>query len=81
MTPKTSVLSLATSTRRDLMHLYVKLMLPSSVVIRRLQGDAPAIELAFGYSRSNTLLKSFLTRTHQRVARIAKPDTDLLSVP
>jgi LysR family transcriptional regulator, hca operon transcriptional activator len=78
MTPKTSVLSLATSTGGvTRTPLHVKLMLPSSVVIRRLQG-APAIELVSGYSGSNTstLVKSFLTRIHQLVARLAKPDTD-----
>jgi LysR family hca operon transcriptional activator len=74
-----SVFSLVTSTGGvTLMPLYVKLMLPSSVVIRRLQGDAPTIELVLGYSRSNTsaLVKSFLTRTDELVARVAKPDAD-----
>jgi LysR family transcriptional regulator, hca operon transcriptional activator len=55
MTPKTSVLSLVTSTGGvTRTPLHVKLMLPSSVIIRRLQGDAPAIELVLGYSRSDT---------------------------
>jgi LysR family transcriptional regulator, hca operon transcriptional activator len=77
-----SVLSLVTSTGGvTLMPLYVKLMLPSSVVIRRLQGEAPTIELVLGYSRSNTsaLVKSFLIRTDELVARVAKPDADFLS--
>jgi LysR family transcriptional regulator, hca operon transcriptional activator len=44
-----SVLSLVTTTGGvTLMPLYVMLMLPSSVVIRRLQGDAPTIELVLG---------------------------------
>jgi LysR family hca operon transcriptional activator len=78
-----SVLSLVTSTGGvTLMPLYVKLMLPASVVIRPLQGDVvPTIELVLGYSRSNTsaLLKRFLARTDQLVARVAKPAADFLS--
>jgi LysR family transcriptional regulator, hca operon transcriptional activator len=79
-----SVLSLVTSTGGvTLMPLYVKLMLPSSVVIRRLRGDAPTIELVLGYNRSNTsaLLKRFLARADQLVASVAKPDADFLSLP
>jgi LysR family transcriptional regulator, hca operon transcriptional activator len=79
-----SVLSLVTSTGGvTLMPLYVKLMLPSSVVIRRLHGEAPTIELVLGYNRSNTsaLLKRFLARTDQLIANVAKPDGDFLSVP
>ena len=70
-------MSLVTSTGGvTLLPLYVKLMLPSSVVIRPLQGEAPTIELVLGYSRSNTsaLLKRFLARADQLVARVAKPD-------
>jgi LysR family hca operon transcriptional activator len=76
-----SVLSLVTSTGGvTLMPLYVKLMLPSSVVIRPLQGEAPTIELMLGYSRSNTsaLLKRFLARADQLVFRVAKPDAENL---
>ena len=78
-----SVLSLVTSTGGvTLLPLYVKLTLPASVVIRPLQGDVPTIELVLGYSRSNTsaLLKRFLARADQLVARVAKPDADFLSV-
>jgi len=77
-----SVLSLVTSTGGvSLLPLYVKLMLPTSVVIRPLQGDVPTIELVLGYSRSNTsaLLKCFLARADQLIARVAKPDADFLS--
>jgi len=77
-----SVLSLVTSTGGvSLLPLYVKLMLPASVVIRPLQGDVPTIELVLGYSRSNTsaLLKCFLARADQLIARVAKPDADFLS--
>ena len=78
-----SVISLVTSTGGvTLLPLYVKLMLPASVVIRPLQGDVPTIELVLGYSRSNTsaLLKRFLARADQLIARVAKPDADFLSV-
>jgi LysR family transcriptional regulator, hca operon transcriptional activator len=78
-----SVLSLVTSTGGvTLMPLYVKLMMSPSVVIRPLQGDAPTIELVLGYSRSNTsaLLKRFLARADELIARVAKPDADFLSV-
>jgi LysR family hca operon transcriptional activator len=74
-----SVLSLVTSTGGvTLLPLYVKLMLPSSVVIRPLQGEAPTIELVLGYSRSNTsaLLKRFLARADQLIASVAKADAD-----
>lgn len=74
-----SVLSLVTSTGGvTLLPLYVKLMMPSSVITRPLQGEVPAIELVLGYSRSNTsaLLKSFLGRTDQLIARVATPVSD-----
>jgi LysR family hca operon transcriptional activator len=76
-----SVLSLVTSTGGvTMMPLYVKLMLPASVVIRPLRGDVPTIELVLGYSRSNTsaLLKRFLGRVDQLIARVAKPDAEFL---
>jgi LysR family hca operon transcriptional activator len=69
-----SVLSLVTSTGGvTLLPVYVKLMLPTSVVIRPLQGDVPTIELVLGYSRSNTsaLLKRFLSRVDELVAKVA----------
>ncbi len=74
-----SVLSLVTSTGGvTLLPLYVKLMLPASVVIRPLHGEAPTIELVLGYSRSNTsaLLKRFLGRADQLIAAAAKRDAD-----
>ena len=79
-----SVLSLVTSTGGvTLLPLYVKMMLPASVVIRQLQGEVPTIELVLGYSRSNTsaLLKRFLARADQLIARVAKPDADFLYAP
>ena len=79
-----AVLSLVTSTGGvSLLPLYVKLMLPSSVVIRQLHGDVPTIELVLGYSRANTsaLLKCFLAQADQLIARVAKSDADSLSLP
>jgi LysR family hca operon transcriptional activator len=69
-----SVLSLVTSTGGvTLLPLYVRLMLPPAVVIRPLHGEPPTIELVLGYSRSNTsaLLKRFLSRSGELVARVA----------
>jgi LysR family transcriptional regulator, hca operon transcriptional activator len=77
-----SVLSLVTSTGGiSLLPLYVKLMLPASVVIRPLHGDVPSIELVLGYSRSNTsaLLKRFIGRADQMIARVTKSGADFLS--
>jgi LysR family hca operon transcriptional activator len=79
-----SVLSLVTSTGGvTLLPLYVKFMLPASVVIRPLQGDVPTIELVLGYSRSNTsaLLKRFLARADHLIASMTKHDADFLSAP
>src|ERR1700722_3576782 len=79
-----SVISLVTSTGGvTLLPLYVKLMMPPSVVVRPLQGDVPTIELVLGYSRSTTsaLLKRFLARADQLIARVARPDADFLYAP
>jgi LysR family hca operon transcriptional activator len=58
-------MSLVASTRGlALMPAYAENLLPSSVVSRPLEGEAPVIDLAVGYSRSNTspVLKLFLSR-------------------
>ena len=68
-----SVLSLVTSTGGvTLMPLYVRMMLPASVVVRPLQGEPPTIDLVMGYSRSNTsaLLKRFVSRAEELVAGV-----------
>jgi LysR family hca operon transcriptional activator len=46
------------------MPAYAKNLLPSSVVSRPLEGEAPTIDVAVGYSKSNTspILKLFLSR-------------------
>jgi LysR family hca operon transcriptional activator len=46
------------------MPAYAKNLLPSSVVIRPLEGEAPTIDLAVGYSKANSspILNLFLSR-------------------
>jgi LysR family hca operon transcriptional activator len=63
-------MSLVASTRAlALMPAYAKNLLPSSVVSRPLEGEAPMIDLAVGYSKSNTspVLKLFLSRLDELV--------------
>jgi LysR family hca operon transcriptional activator len=63
-------MSLVASTRGlALMPAYAKNLLPESVVTRPLQGEAPTIDLAVGYSKSNTspILKLFLSRLDELV--------------
>jgi LysR family hca operon transcriptional activator len=50
-----------------LMPTYAKNLLPWSVVSRPLEGEAPTIDLAVGYSKSNTspILKLFLSRIEE----------------
>jgi LysR family hca operon transcriptional activator len=58
-------MSLVASTRGlALMPAYAENLLPGSVVSRPLDGEAPTIEVAVGYSRTNTspILKLFLSR-------------------
>jgi LysR family hca operon transcriptional activator len=52
-----------------LMPAYAKSLLPSSVVSRPLQGEAPTIDLAVGYSKANTspMLKLFLSRMDELI--------------
>jgi LysR family transcriptional regulator, hca operon transcriptional activator len=52
-----------------LMPAYAKNLLPPSVVSRPLEGEAPTIELAVGYSKANgsPILKLFLSRLDQLV--------------
>jgi LysR family transcriptional regulator, hca operon transcriptional activator len=63
-------MSLVASTRGlALMPAYAKNLLPSSVTSRPLEGEAPTIEVAVGYSKSNTspILKLFLSRLDELV--------------
>jgi LysR family hca operon transcriptional activator len=63
-------MSLVASTRGlALMPAYAKNLLPWSVVSRPLEGEAPTIDLAVGYSKSSTspILKLFLSRLDELV--------------
>jgi LysR family hca operon transcriptional activator len=63
-------ISLVASTRGlALMPAYAKYLLPSSVISRPLEGVAPTIDLAVGYSKSNAspILKLFLSRLDELV--------------
>jgi LysR family transcriptional regulator, hca operon transcriptional activator len=64
-------MSLVASTRGlALMPAYAKNLLPSSVVSRPLEGEAPTIDVAVGYSKSKTspILRLFLSRLDELVA-------------
>lgn len=52
---------------------YVRNVLPASIVTRPLKGETPAVDLMLGYSRSNSspLLKRFLARADELVARVS----------
>src|SRR6476659_8690952 len=61
-------ISLVASTRGlALMPAYARNLLPWSVVSRPLEGEAPTIDLAVGYSKANTspILKLFLSRLEE----------------
>jgi LysR family hca operon transcriptional activator len=65
-------ISLVASTRGvALMPEYAKNLLPPSVVSRPLEGEAPTIEIAVGYSKSNTspILELFVSRLDELVRR------------
>jgi LysR family hca operon transcriptional activator len=66
-------MSLVVSTRGlALMPAYARNLLPASVVSRPLEGEAPTIDVAVGYSTSNTspILKLFLSRLDE----LKRPD-------
>jgi LysR family hca operon transcriptional activator len=66
-------MSLVASTRGlALMPAYAKNLLPWSVVSRPLEGEAPTIDLAVGYSKANTspILKLFLSRIEDLTAEL-----------
>jgi LysR family hca operon transcriptional activator len=67
-------MSLVSSTRGlALMPAYAKNLLPWSVVSRPLEGEAPTIDVAVGYSKANTspILKLFLSRVDALVQRVS----------
>jgi LysR family transcriptional regulator, hca operon transcriptional activator len=68
-------MSLVASTRGlALMPAYANNLLPWSVVSRPLEGEAPTIDLAVGYSKANTspILKLFLSRIEELTDRISR---------
>lgn len=72
-------MSLVASTRGlALMPAYARNLLPAAVVSLRVAGEAPTIEIAVGYSRSNIspTLKLFLSRLGELVR--SNPGTDAL---
>jgi LysR family hca operon transcriptional activator len=67
--------SLIASTRGvALLPIYALNFLPRSVLSRPLAGIAPTIDLVLGYHKANTspLLKLFLSRTDELIARVSK---------
>jgi len=69
-------ISLVASTRGlALMPAYAKNLLPWSVVSRPLEGEAPTIDLAVGYSKANSspILKLFLSRLEELRAPVPEP--------
>jgi LysR family hca operon transcriptional activator len=76
-------ISLVASTRGvALLPLYAQNFLPWSVISRPLEGTAPTIDLVLGYHKANTspLLKLFLSRTDDLIARVSKRSGELGSV-
>jgi LysR family transcriptional regulator, hca operon transcriptional activator len=71
--------SLIASTRGvALLPVYALNFLPRSLVSRPLAGIAPTIDLVLGYHKANTsaLLKLFLSRTDDLIARVSKRSGD-----
>src|ERR1700732_1841055 len=67
-------MSLVSSTRGlALMPAYAKNLLPTSVVGRPLEGEAPTIDLVVGYHKANTspILRMFLSRIDELTTRIS----------
>ena len=68
-------MSLIASTRGvGLLPAYAQNFLPSSITSRPLKGDAPTVELVFGFKKSNQspVLKLLLSRLDELVARVSK---------
>jgi len=53
---------------------YAQNLLPRSVTSRPLKGDTPIVDLVLGYKKSNQspILKLFLSRLDELVARVSK---------
>jgi LysR family hca operon transcriptional activator len=69
------IMSLIPSTHGvALLPVYAKNLLPTSVTSRPLKGEVPTIDLCIGYNKANDspILKTFLSRLDELVARVAK---------
>jgi len=69
-------ISLVASTRGvALMPAYARNLLPPSVISRPLEGEAPTIDIAVGYSESNSspILRLFLSRLGQLMDAVPQP--------
>src|SRR5207244_2095725 len=62
---------------------YARNLLPSSLISRPLPGDAPSVDLVVGYSRMNAspILKLFLSRIDDLIARVSKNGTQSSLLP
>jgi LysR family hca operon transcriptional activator len=60
-----------------LLPAYAQNLLSSAVTTRPLQGEVPTIDLVIGYNKSNTspVLKRFLSRADELIARMTRKDT------
>lgn len=77
-------MSLVASTRGvTLLPAYARNFLPSSVISRPLEGEAPMIDLVIGYNKANTspILKLFLSRTDDLIARVAQKARAIAHIP
>jgi LysR family hca operon transcriptional activator len=77
-------ISLVVSTRGiALLPLYTQNFLPPSVTSRPIKAEAPTIVLALGYHRENNspLLKLFLSRVDELIARVSKRSGELGGLP
>ena len=78
-----AVLSIASRRAVGLLPTYAKNFLPWSVTSRPIRGYAPTIDLVLGYHKANSspLLKLFLSRTDELIARVSKRSGELGGVP
>ena len=78
-----AVLSIASRHAVALLPAYAKNFLPWSVTSRPIRGNAPTIDLVLGYHKANSspLLKLFLARTDDLIARVSKRSGEPRGVP
>jgi LysR family hca operon transcriptional activator len=78
-----ALLSIASRRTVALLPTYAKYFLPWSVTSRPIRGDTPTIDLVLGYHKANSspLLKLFLSRTDELIARVLKRSGELGGAP